>query len=369
MTALNETMTPRERLLAALDVKPVDRLPFWPKLGGSYQPMQTGKFADMDNVAVHSYVGSDLLSGIPSCHKTTMVDTSFENKTLNDTTRQHIYRVNGKELESTLSFDDGSRSWHPISFPVKTREDICTLTKHYCDMRVEVDEDGLTKANERIAANRDAGIWTDGIGTSPLMQFVEHLAGIVNAHYFLADYTDEVEELFEAIQNVLLRRAEIVADKSPSDGTYMTENTSTTLISPDQYARYCFGHIKACSEIVEGAGKRVILHMCGHLKGLLDQLNELPVHAFEAFTSPTLGNTTLLDGRSVCPDMCLIGGTNATLWLESADAIIAQIENDLNELPHHRGIVVTSAGVMPPYATPDTIKAVCDWVKSYPVMN
>jgi len=32
------------------------------------------------------------------------------------------------------------------------------------------------------------------------------------------------------------------------------------------------------------------------------------VAAFEAFTSPTLGNTTLLDGRTACPDKCLIGG-------------------------------------------------------------
>ena len=35
------------------------------------------------------------------------------------------------------------------------------------------------------------------------------------------------------------------------------------------------------------------------------------------------------------------------LWLKPANEIIAKIEQDLDELPHHRGIVVTSAGVMP----------------------
>lgn len=62
-----------------------------------------------------------------------------------------------------------------------------------------------------------------------------------------------------------------------------------------------------------------------------------------------------------------MGGTNAVLWTRPADAIIAEIERDLDVLPHHRGLVVTSAGVMPPLAAPETIKAVGDWVKAHPV--
>jgi len=79
-----------------------------------------------------------------------------------------------------------------------------------------------------------------------------------------------------------------------------------------------------------------------------------------------VANTTLLDGRSACPDKCLVGGTNAMLWLRPAGEIIAQIEADLDSLPHHRGIVVTSAGVMPPLCGPETIKQVCEWVRQYP---
>jgi uroporphyrinogen-III decarboxylase len=111
----------------------------------------------------------------------------------------------------------------------------------------------------------------------------------------------------------------------------------------------------------------MVLHVCGHLKALLPDLARIPVRAFEAFTSPTVGNTSLLDGRLGCPNTCLIGGTNAALWMEPADAIIAQIRKDLDVLPHHRGIVVTSAGVMPPACKPETIKKVGDWVKAYPV--
>ena len=106
--------------------------------------------------------------------------------------------------------------------------------------------------------------------------------------------------------------------------------------------------------------------MCGHLKALLPDMARLPAQAFEAFTSPTLGDTSLLDGRTNCPDKCLIGGTNAMLWTHPADVIIGQIERDLDILPHHRGVVVTSAGVMPPLCAPETIKEVCAWVRQYP---
>ena len=109
------------------------------------------------------------------------------------------------------------------------------------------------------------------------------------------------------------------------------------------------------------------LHMCGHLKNLLPDLAVLPAMAFEAFTSPPVGNTRLRDGRAMCPDKCLIGGTNATLWLKRANVIVAEIEQELDALPHHRGIIVTSGGVMPPLCSPETIREVCEWVKTYPV--
>jgi len=198
------------------------------------------------------------------------------------------------------------------------------------------------------------------------MHWVEFLAGIEMAHLLLADHRAAVEELFQAMHRVLLRTAEILAEHSPVDLLYMTENTSTTLISPAQYRRYCYPHVQAYGEIAWSHGRLLALHMCGHLKLLLPDLATLHAQAFEAFTTPTLGNATFLDGRTACPDKCLIGGTNAMLWTRPAAEIIAQIERDLDALPHHRGIAVTSAGVMPPPCEPETIRQVCDWVTTYP---
>jgi hypothetical protein len=172
--------------------------------------------------------------------------------------------------------------------------------------------------------------------------------------------------LFAAHHALKRRAAEIRAEHWPGDLIYSTENTSATLISPRQYRQYRFDPIREYGEIITGSGRIHVLHMCGHLRTLLPMLNELPAQVFEAFTAPTRGNTTRCDGRTHCPGKCLVGGTQATWWTEPAESIIARLDAALGEFPHHRGLVVTSAAVMPPLCKPDVIQTVCNWVKAYP---
>ena len=362
---MKEKMTPRERWLAAIRLQPVDRLPFWPKLDNAYPPAQTAPFRDMDLEAIHEWIGSDQHQGIPDglreVRKTTAVETHSRNGT-----RRTIYRTPRGETEQVQQFDLPSHSWHPVRFPVQTRADIALMTEVFDDVKLELDKDQLERAHAQARAIGSRALRTNSIGKSPLMYWIEWLAGVETAHFLLVDYPREVEALFDAIHRVLRQKTELLCEHSPADVLYLVENTSTTLISPAQYRRYCFAHIEEYGCIAQSAGRDLILHMCGHLKALLPDLAQVPAAAFEAFTSPTLGNTTLLDGRASCPDKCLIGGTNAVLWTRPVKEIIRRIEQDLDELPHHRGIVLTSAGVMPPLCAPETIRQVGEWVRSYP---
>jgi len=362
---MREEMTPKERWLAAIRMEPVDRLPFWPKLDGAYPRAQEPPFNEMDNAAIHEWIGSDQHVWIASCAREARSKTSLTHTRDGDTVRA-VFETPHGTLQRVNTFDEASQAWHPTRFPVQSIEDVKLLTEFYDDVTIEFDPVAYEKAKARQESLGHDAVTCSGIGESPLMLWVEWLSGVENAHLMLMDHQDEVERLFAAIHRVLVKKAEILAEHGPSDILYMVENTSTTLISPDQYRAYCMGHITDYGDIVASAGGLLILHMCGHLKALLPDLAKVPARAFEAFTSPTLGNTTLLDGRAACPDKCLVGGTNAMLWTESPEKIIAQVEADLGALPNHRGIVVTSAGVMPPLCKPETIKKVCDWVKAYP---
>lgn len=356
--------TTRERWLAAIRLQPVDRLPFWPKLDGAYLRAQAQPFCEMTNEAIQTWIGSDpqawVGDGLKETHRRASVDVEQSGAQ-----RRTVYRTPFGAAELVQQFDEASQSWAPIRFPVQSREDIRTLTAFYEDVSVEIDPAALAEARRCVKEIGDGALTATGIGESPLMYWIEWLAGVENAHYLLADHPGEVEALFAAMDRILRRRSELLAGSSPADVLYLIENTSTTLISPDQYRRYCLGHVVAYAGIVRAACRILFLHMCGHLKALLPDLARIPAQAFEAFTSPPVGNATLPDGRAACPDTCLVGGTNAVLWTRPAGEIIAALERDLDLLPHHRGIVVTSGGMMPPMCKPETIRTVCQWVQAY----
>jgi len=365
---MTETMTPRERWMAALRSEPIDRLPFWPKIDAAYAHHQVEPFRSMNNSDLHRWIGSDNHAGVAGCVKEIRKNTSIKS-TQKDGLSVTEYITPLGTLTSTNRYDPGSCSWHPIEFPVKRREDIEVMSLFFSDVSCEFDSAQLDQASAMMKMIGENAIVTTSIGVSPLMDWIQHLAGIENAHYMLLDYREEVESLFNAMHSLLCRRAEIVAGKCPAPVAYSTENTSTTLISPAMFRQYCYKHLMDYGKIISSAGKLHLLHMCGHLKDVLRDISKLPATGIEAFTSPTVGNTTLKDGRSACPDKCLVGGTNATLWTKPAEMIFDQIKHDLDELPHHRGLVVTSAGVMTPLCAPETIKKVADLVKRYPVSN
>jgi hypothetical protein len=363
---MTETMTPRERLMAAIDMKPVDRIPFWPKLGDSYLRAQSMPGLDMTIRSMHELIGSDSLVTLPGCERELRKRTSVLVESTGNLERI-TYRTPHRELESVSEWDEASQSWHPVTYPVKSADDLQALTEVYEDLEFELDEERLRVTREQAKAVGVSGITFCDVGSSPLMLWLEWLAGIESGHLMLADQLAEVESLFEAIQGSLVRRTTLVCERHPADLILLTEDSSTTLMSPDQYRRYCRKYVGEVAALARSYDRKLVLHMCGHLKGLLPQLAELDVRAFEAFTSPPLGNTTLLDGRTACPGVCLVGGTNALLWTRPADAIIEQIDQDLGALPHHRGIVLTSGGLMPPSCGLDTVRAVSDWLRQYPV--
>jgi hypothetical protein len=361
-------MTVRERWFSAVRHAETDQLLFWPKLDMAYTNRYGSSCRYKTPMDFHRYCGSDVLHRVPTCvrqrnSKCTVTTTRYGNdrKTAIETPTgriQYVYR-----------FDQGSQAWHPVDFAIKTAQDVETMT--YCleDVSLEVNEEAVAIGLEAKEQWGDTFFSWEPVGESPLMHYVEHLAGVETAHYLLADHQTLVEEFFDTFHALLVRRTELAAQYSVADMLAFIENTSTTLISPSQYRTYCAKHIGEYAGICRDHGRVIALHMCGHLRDILQDLAKVGAHVFEAFTSPTVGNTTLSLGRKLCPEVCLIGGTNAALWTRPANEIITEIERAIAELPHHRGLVLSSAGVMPPLCEPETVKRVCEWVHGFPVIN
>ena len=195
------------------------------------------------------------------------------------------------------------------------------------------------------------------------MNLVEHLCGPVDWVYHMADAPDVFEEMLEIMHGDRLRYLKATLPHVPADTFWLTENTSTTLISPDVFRRYCMPHLQEYGELVLENDIIPVHHMCGTLNALLEMIDELPAVANEAYTTRPLGDCSLSEGRKRMPSKALIGGTNATLWLEPVSIIVATVEQDLAACPDRRKIFLTSAGVLPSPVPFDKAEAVVEELK------
>ncbi|MGI6005916.1 MAG: uroporphyrinogen decarboxylase family protein [Ruminococcus sp.] len=367
---MKETMTAKERWLAALQMKPVDRIPVWAKLGSAYPKYQKEPFNNMTVSQLQKYVGGDRHEWIQPSGKLRFKNgAGIEKSNKNgDITITYITKygtcINKKKI------DPETESMHPVDMCIKTLEDIKIMTEWYDSSEFVFDKEANERAKAQYKECGQDAVVSEVVVETPFMYYLEYLAGIAQGHLLLADYQDEIEALFEAEDQWCQKRVQVAAEHSPADILYIEENTSTTTLSPAQFREYCVPDLKKYTQIMQEAGYPVAYHMCGHLKLLLADLAQLPNQAQEAFTPPPFGAATLTEGRAACPDKCFIGGCGAGQWVENdAEKIITYIESQFSRLPHHRGIVLTSAGVMPPGCSPDTIKEVFDWVKKYPNRN
>jgi hypothetical protein len=361
-------MTVRERWFSAVRREEIDRLLFWPKLDMAYTYRYGEQYGFKTPIEFHRFLGSEMLHGVPSCVEQKHAKCAIITAREGDERRTVIETPLG-DIRYVYRFDKGSQAWHPTEFAIKSARDLERMIAYLEDIELSVSDDNISAGLEEKKRWGDWFFSWEPVGESPLMHYVEHLAGVETAHYLLADNQTLVEEFFDAWHEVLKRTTELKAEHSVADMLAFIENTSTTLISPTQYRTYCAKHIGEYSQICREHDRILALHMCGHLRDILPDLATVGANVFEAFTSPTVGNTPLAMGRKACPEVCLIGGTNAALWTRPAKEIIARIEQDLADLPHHRGVVLSSAGVMPPLASPGTIREVCDWVHRFPAVN
>jgi len=341
-------MTRRERFERALRREEVDRLPFWVKIfSPDYLHRQEPKYRAMSDLELADFLELDHMAGggAPVVGSNERVAHTVEQT---NGRRILTWKTDGRTLTGVEAFDAGSQSWHPIEFPIKCLDDLRAAKGVFAHSHFEAKDELVANNHERLRQVGDRGIVMTGMGISPLMNLIQHLIGPENTYYFLADYPDEMDELIALMHEERMRFLRALVTSTPFEYICSVENTSTTLLSPAIFERYCRRHLQDYANLVVAHGKVHVLHQCGKLKALLPSIDALPSAAIEAFTSPPVGDTTLADRANLAPNTAIIGGTDVTLWLRPAREICERIEASLREAGTMEGVVLTSAGVMTP---------------------
>ena len=344
-----EEMRSRERILATVHGEEVDRFPVWLKMTTStWQSSQPEPYRSMGERELLEACGCDLMlsSDIDVEPHNPHVSRRTEKRSDRWTT---IIETPDGALVSESGFDPYTGSWHPTKYMVESAADLAALRWLYRDTSYHADPVGVEDARTRQQECERLGALTcSGVGPGPLMALVEEVCGPENTTYLECDEPELFAETVQLMHQDRLRLLQILLDHQVADTCWMTEDTSSTLISPKQFETWCVPHLRDYGRMMLDHGTIPVHHMCGTLNAFLEQIDRLPALVNEAYTTRPLGNVSLAEGRRRMPSKALWGGTNATLWLEPVEQIVATVAEDLANCPDTRKIFLTSAGVLPP---------------------
>lgn len=149
------------------------------------------------------------------------------------------------------------RLGHPEEHPVKGPGDLPALLHYYSHLRVSAPE--------------PKDIDFASLGPSPVQQLLEYDMGLETCYGLLADRPAVMTDLLAVMDERHLERTR-AACALPGGGLLLGENTSTAMISPAKYRALSLPGLRRQAELVHGHGKRLRLHMCGHLRNLLAEL-------------------------------------------------------------------------------------------------
>ena len=283
-------MTGRERITAILNRQPVDRLAWTTLVDGHTLNALPAEMQGMSGIDFYRYIGCDIFllnnwgvqPGFSSPAFVWPTDVTVSSRQDDGKTIRELQTPEGT---LTTIYRDG----HPIKYPVTSIKEVKLYLQIWegAQFVARDDSQAYDRINEILCED---GVTTRFWGPSTIPRLLENDMGTENFYYLLCDHPREMGALINIIHERELKAFEILA-QGPYDVIILCENTSTFYISPEIYRKYNGPHVRDFVDIVHAAGKTAIIHMCGHVKNILDQIKDTGLDGIHGLTPPPTGDT------------------------------------------------------------------------------
>lgn len=293
----------RERIMAVLEGRKTDHIPFAPLIGRYYVNSLPGMGIKLEDIASKDKVSYKALKENLNL---------FEIETIKyvgaDVLYRHVNSYNIKYNDCIPIFKDEGDTWYEgyktpfgtiqsehkktggtefiSKYLIKNLEDIKIFTYVIEHAYVEPKYEDYLEFDEYIG---EYGIATLSGPLTPIQQMLQFYMGVENTIYSLMDYEDEMEEMLDAMHNLNKKIYQVIAD-SPAKVVITYEDTSTTVFSPNMYEKYCAPILDEYSEILHSKGKIHIVHMCGKISLLTNQISKGKMDGIDSVCPPTTGD-------------------------------------------------------------------------------
>jgi uroporphyrinogen decarboxylase len=164
------------------------------------------------------------------------------------------------------------------------------------------------------------------------------LVGYESLCFMLADDPALAAEIFDAVGSRLLRNYQLSLDY-PCVGAIIDNDDwgfkTGPMLSPDQLRRYVFPWHRQIIEAAHASGKPVILHACGNLEAMMDEVIGLGIdgkHSYEDNILPVEDAYERYAGR-----IAVIGGIDVDFVCRAAPAAVHERSRAMLERSRLRG--------------------------------
>jgi hypothetical protein len=346
-------MTNRERLLAILDGKHPDRIPWIPRLDIWYSARMTAgnmpeRYCNLSLTEIEKRmrVGSPARDGrVFSTHYRGIEVRKTEKG--DEVLTEYITPIG---TVSTLDVKrHGFAGFFHKELPIKRIEDydvVEYIWEH--TFYVPAYEDYL--AYEQAIGNN--GYPMVFVGDAPFHHFLLRLAGYNNAYYELTDHLPRVEHLLEVMEQIQMERLWPVVLDSPARLLLHGLHFDSQMTPPRLFERYIKPYYQQVTPRLRSCGKHLAYHADNDAKAILSLIKESGFSMAECMATAPLTNVTLEEARLAWGNDVIIFGGVPSVILEEDFMTDEEFEKYMLEVfrtiaPGNAFILGVSDNVMP----------------------
>ncbi|HEU5318997.1 MAG TPA: uroporphyrinogen decarboxylase family protein [Chloroflexota bacterium] len=352
------TMTDRERVLAVMERRPVDRIPWIPRLliwhtarrtTGTMPPELAGM--TLREVERALGVGTpardgrvfrvEYDGGVEVRVERAGNESVLEYRTPVGTVRQR------RVLPGTLAAVGIGES--EVDYFLKVPEDYDALDYLAEHTRYVPTYDAYLAYEREVG---DDGYPMVSAGDCPFHHFLRQLAGYERGYLELADRPERVERLVRVMTDVDRERLWPVLEQSPARLLLHGVHLSSQMTPPPYFRRFIAPYYRELSARLHAADRWLVMHADNDTRLILPDLKAAGFDLLECFATAPLTRTTLAEARAVLgTDVAIWGGVPSVL-LEPDSTPEDEFERYMQELfdviaPGDAFILGVSDNVMP----------------------
>jgi hypothetical protein len=347
-------MTMRERILALVRGRPLDRVPFV-----MYDML-------LPNDEVQQFIGRDHIGLMrwSNVHRVEHPHCRFETEE---------FYIDGKKWQRNIVHTPAGTILEERAFePVY---DSSSIRKHYIESAQDyevfwsyLDDCVILEDYARFERDQaelgDDGVPLVAVERTPYQQLWVQWVGLDRLAYHFADCADHVAHTIELLTGRARRIFEIVY-RSPVPFIDFPDNITAPAVGPRRFQEYCVPLYNELASMMADREIPVFVHMDGDLKPLWPLIAASQVRGIDSL-SPTPDNDTgVAEAAAMWPEKRLFVNFPSSVHLRPYEQVRAEAENILHAAGHTGRLQIQISENCPLFAWHTSMRAIADAVAAF----